>query len=447
MDAAPASACISMLAACWRPLTTVQEGGAATLPRAMACLPLLPADPAAVHLIVCSATLLALLTSIAVAWLPAPACAALLATLLLTVLALRRGRWKALRCHRWEWVRYCQQSLSIYYFSWRLDRACAQLPPPIDALGVLEGGTQVLEEILATGPNTYQKKPTNRAQIESLLDCVCELVPGVQRALSAVGGGSGSKPSGKPPLVLDLGAGKALLTRAVYEALDRRVACVALDSRHHRPSDRFYDPPAPDWSGHVTVIRPTAAPVASAAEQPSPPPPQQQQQQAGTPVATGMAPYMRVVADVTNGRQLHARLKLPLAETTHGGVIALSKHLCGGATDCSLKALCAPPLGPYVGASCIAPCCHQKIRRKEYCNMSFLREMGFCTEHVGVRGGLQDIDFRTLGMVIQMSKCGSGSGSKRTELHAWEFKKSPLLQVCHVPLFSSTPGSHILLAD
>jgi hypothetical protein len=308
-------------------------------------------------------------------------------------------------------VRYCQQSLSIYYFSWRLERACALLPPPIDALGVLDHGARVIDEILAAGPNTYQKKPTNRIQIESLLECVSALVPAVRQSIVAAAAAAGEQQAGaattttgaaatdaahirssqamKPPLVLDLGAGKALLTRAVYESLGRRVGCVALDSRHHRASDRFYDPPAPDWSQNVVVIRPPlpASALSLAAAEGATRQPQQ------------LAPYMRVVCDVANGRQLNARLKAPLTETAHGGVIAISKHLCGGATDCSIRALCDSSLVPFLGAACIAPCCHQKIRRKEYCNMPFLREMGFCTEHVGMRGGMQDIDFRTLGMV------------------------------------------------
>ena len=74
--------------------------------------------------------------------------------------------------------------------------------------------------------------------------------------------------------------------------------------------------------------------------------------------------YLRVVADVNNGRQLNARMKEPLTHTSPEGIIALSKHLCGGATDCILRSLCSEPLEDYVGAACIAPCCHQKIRKK-----------------------------------------------------------------------------------
>ena len=36
----------------------------------------------------------------------------------------------------------------------------------------------------------------------------------------------------------------------------------------------------------------------------------------------------------------------------------------------------------FVQKSCIAPCCHQKIRKKQYCNLPFLKDMGLCFEHV-----------------------------------------------------------------
>jgi hypothetical protein len=92
---------------------------------------------------------------------------ALGAALLLTAGLLRRDRCAALRCHRWAFVRWQFQAASILHFAWRLDRACAQLPPPVDAVGLFAGGARVLDEILASGPDTYQKKPTNRIQIES----------------------------------------------------------------------------------------------------------------------------------------------------------------------------------------------------------------------------------------------------------------------------------------
>ena len=134
---------------------------------------------------------------------------------------------------------------------------------------------------------------------------MCDLVPGVLK-------------NGGIPLVLDLGAGKALLTRAVYEALGRKVAAVALDCRDGGSGkDLFYDPPG-------VILPSSGAGSGSAAER---------KNVAGVSEVE-CAPYLRVVADVGNGRQLNARMKQPLTKTSKNGIIALSKHLCGGFTDC-----------------------------------------------------------------------------------------------------------------
>ena len=204
-----------------------------------------------------------------------------------------------------------------------------------------------------------RKKPTNRAQIESLLSCVCGLVPRIRQR-------------GATPLVLDLGAGKALLTRAVYEALGRCVATVALDCRDGGAGrDRFYDPPAAGKAEpRRRVRRPPAAPEPGGGGGPFSLGSEEGSSSSsitssgGCSGAQAEAAYLRVVADVNNGRQLNARMKEPLTHTSSEGIIALSKHLCGGATDCILRSLCSEPLEDYVGAACIAPCCHQKIRKK-----------------------------------------------------------------------------------
>jgi hypothetical protein len=326
------------------------------------------------------------------------AVALLLLTLLLTVLLacyctwrrLQNDRWALVRCHNWAWVRAIYQSLAIYKLAWRLDRAVQMLPPPIDALEVWPGCTAVLDEILAHGPDTYQKKPTNRAQIDSLLNCVCQLVSEVQQHQQRNSGGATIT-----PLVLDIGAGKALFTRAVYEALDRQVAVVALDSRRPHKGDQFYDPDPKEQKANDED-----------------------------------APYTRVVADV---RYLAARTLIPLKEAKNGGVIAITKHLCGGATDGSLIALCAPPLDSFVGACCFAPCCHQKMtRRDQYCNIPYLESLGFCETHIGLRGGVQDNDFRSFGRLISMSKHNNNtttSGADGLVLEDFEYKKSVLLKV------------------
>jgi hypothetical protein len=263
--------------------------------------------------------------------------------------------------------------LAIYHFAWRLDRAYKLLPPPVDATDAFPGGSAVIAEILGSGPDTFQSKPSNVAQIESLLNCVCNLISGIRK-------------TGATPLVLDIGAGKALFTRAVYEALERQVAVVALDNRRASDKDQFYDPPQSTLSNTLNE-----------------------------------KPYSRIVADV---RHLAARTMASMKEANNGGVIAITKHLCGGATDGSLMALCQPPLDAHVGACCLAPCCHQKAKKGQYCNIPFLESMGFCQTHVGLRGGVQDNDFKNFGMLISMSRA--------SDLRDWEYKKSTLLELLGV---------------
>lgn len=358
-------------------------------------------------------------------------CVALAVIFVVTFAYVRQDRWAFVRCHQWSWVRYIHKIMAVYHFAYKLDKAHSLLEPPMDALEPFPGGSAVLEDILVSGPDTYQKKTTNRVQIESLMECVCGLVSDVRR-------------TGATPLVFDIGAGKALFTRAVYEALDRQVAAVALDSRRpkkmwHRTGDQFYDPIS---------------------------------------IGSSDKPYTRLVADV---RYLADKSIGPLKEAKNGGAIAITKHLCGGASDASISecrfyllllllllltfmtttiyhfqmyshskmrvrtyerttstyhccfvffysipvyktvALCKPPLDNFVGACCLAPCCHQKTRKNQYCNVPFLESMGFCQTHIGMRGGVQDIDFRNFGMLISMSRAA--------DLHYFEYKKSTLLDL------------------
>jgi tRNA:m4X modification enzyme len=75
--------------------------------------------------------------------------------------------------------------------------------------------------------------------------------------------------------------------------------------------------------------------------------------------------------------------------------VAVTKHLCGGATDSSLRTLVAGELGERIGGVVLAPCCHQKCRFAEYCARRWLQESGFCTTHRGVRGGEECNDWKT----------------------------------------------------
>jgi hypothetical protein len=311
----------------------------------------------------------------AVKYLPATVCAGLAILLPASFAWIQRDRWAVVRTHPWSRVRTVYKNVAVYHLAWRLDRAYARLTPPLDDLQSLPGSSIVLDKILATGPDTYQKKASNRLQIQSLLNCVCDLVHIVRQ-------------KGRTPLVLDIGAGKALFTRAVYEALDRTVAVIALDSRRpkkasHKTGDMFYDPLPTDIDK-----------------------------------GKGDKPYTRIVGDV---RYLAAKTLVPLRESKNGGAIAITKHLCGGATDGSIVALCKEPLMDFVGACCFAPCCHQKTKKDQYCNIQFLESMGFCHTHIGLRGGIQDTDFKNFGMLISMSRA--------KDLQDFEYKKSHLLDL------------------
>ena len=271
----------------------------------------------------------------------------------------RRFRCAALRRHRWGWVRGLHTVWAVHSFARRLELACRALPAPLDATAPLDGGGAVLAAVLAEGVDTFQRKPSNLAQISSLLECVCGLLPAARARARAAA-------------VVDLGAGKALLTRAVYEALRRQTACVALDTRRESAKDLFYDP------------RP--------------------------PAADGDAPYARVVGDVGD----LARLELPLPPEARGGVVVIAKHLCGSATDAGLRALCAPDgaLAAWAGACCIAPCCHQKARPAAHCNRRFLAERGFGADDAErTRGGaVSEREFRTLTMLVQISRAADARG-------------------------------------
>ena len=294
---------------------------------------------------------------------------------------LKKDRWKSVRCHKSAIIRRLHKTLTIYQLAWRIEEAYSKLPPPLDALEFYPGSSKILEDVIANGPKTWQSKPKNVAQIKSLMNCVCQLVPVVVQRNIDINSASDNSITTTTPLVLDIGAGKALFTRAIYEALDRKVAVVALDSRRARKGvgkakrgdqgDQFYDP-----------CEDTA-----------------------TAIAHEDAPYTRIVADV---RYLAARTMIPLKKSKDGGVIAITKHLCGGATDGSIQALCKSPLANFVGACCFAPCCHQKLKREQYCNIPYLESLGFCKTHEGVRGQgkgtMQDHDFGTLKMLISISK-------------------------------------------
>lgn len=206
-----------------------------------------------------------------------------------------------------------------------IGRAAAQLTTS-DAQSIAPKSAALLGRVLAAQPLTFQSKATNTVQIQSLLARVAELV------------------GDTTPLILELGAGKALLARALYESFGRQLPVVALDSRRGGSKDLFYDP---------------------------------------VDCGTGDAVYRRIVADVRDASWSSGVLgKRP--------VVAVTKHLCGGATDAALVGAC----DLQVDGICMAPCCHQKISFKEYCNLPYF-------EAIGINS---DRQFRFLTTLIQMSR-------------------------------------------
>ena len=71
----------------------------------------------------------------------------------------------------------------------------------------------VVDAVVAGGPDTYQKRQSHRLQVRALMARVAALGP---RA------------------VVDLGAGKALLSRCCYEAFERKVPTPASETRQEQ---------------------------------------------------------------------------------------------------------------------------------------------------------------------------------------------------------------------
>ena len=73
------------------------------------------------------------------------------------------------------------------------------------------------------------------------------------------------------------------------------------------------------------------------------------------------ARWTRVVADV----KVLAPAVLP-SLPEGAGTVAVTKHLCGGATDSSLTMLTKAPLRGRLAGVVLVPCCHQKAKFSEY---------------------------------------------------------------------------------
>jgi hypothetical protein len=281
---------------------------------------------------------------------------------------LQLDRYARIRTSRFSAVRWFYQSSVLLWFAYKVTRVHRALPAVQEMHDPMPGSRAILDEILRAGPDTYQKKESNVIQIQSLLSLVTSLVAEAGAAA-----------------VVDIGAGKALFTRAVFEVCTH-VRVIAYDNRAGSSKDEFYDP-----------LDETSSETSSETR------------------------YRRVVADV---KDLSSSVITHLPDA--GGCIVITKHLCGGATDSSLQTILSPPLNSHVKGVVLAPCCHQKTKRGDYINTRYLNAVGFCNTHVGVRGGKQDADWTTFMKLLSMSKNNSATVTK---LQDFEYSKSPVLKL------------------
>ena len=439
-------------------------------------------------------------------------------------------------------------------FAERLRAAASALPPPSSFHSEVErdavpGAEELVRDILKSKCHTYQRKNSNVRQIIALLALldaqVCRLNKFAEISSSSCsssskyssssssssnsnsnsgsgsssssnsnvnsGSGSGSSSSiTRLPLslcFLELGAGKALLARTLYEYYNRKYRVLALDNR--RPSDRKarlatnYD--AESAADYKLIEQRKSDQVAAKEGEEKKEKKEMEDQEekgqkgegmemeketkvnsnntlplvptaekkGGSAVASGVKKsnsscddgamteyYARLIRDISD---LDCR-----TDPTLEGVatIGVAKHLCGTATDIALRALCAnvrssdvvggdeieaagaetvttasataaataratttttktmsscsivvepAAMTGRVHGLCMAPCCHQKAKFRDYCGASYLEAIGF--------GGGRN--FATLRSLVQLSR--------HDKLGAHEYRKWSVLRVMSWP--------------
>ncbi|OQR90398.1 tRNA guanosine-2'-O-methyltransferase [Achlya hypogyna] len=113
-----------------------------------------------------------------------------------------------------------------------------------------------------------------------------------------------------------------------------------------------------------------------------------------------------------------------MQEAVNTPVVALSKHLCGVATDLSLRALATtlPPttpgaLSPHLRGLAIALCCHHACNWEDYIHPSFLTDLGFTPA-----------EFKVLVSLSGWATCGMGTEGDAVEtVLGWSREKRTAL--------------------
>mmetsp|Transcript_13048 Transcript_13048/g.16969 ORF Transcript_13048/g.16969 Transcript_13048/m.16969 type:complete len:148 (-) Transcript_13048:654-1097(-) len=116
----------------------------------------------------------------------------------------------------------------------RIEAAVDHLSKPLEPeVSTLEKKANlILLDIISRHPPTWQEKTTNLSQTVALAVAIVEQL-NIRRLL-----GDASTIQNLP-LLIDLGAGKALLSRLIYELVGRKIDIIAVDVRN---AAKNYDP-------------------------------------------------------------------------------------------------------------------------------------------------------------------------------------------------------------
>lgn len=98
----------------------------------------------------------------------------------------------------------------------------------------------------------------------------------------------------------------------------------------------------------------------------------------------------------------------PLTAADDGGYVAVSKHLCGVATDLALRALKNSP-GTKVRGVCVAMCCRHVCDKRQFVNPEFIK--GLLETHGGSSGVEYDAFFDALRKMCSWATSGVRPGA------------------------------------
>jgi len=279
-------------------------------------------------------------------------------------------------------------------FAASIFRAAALLPPIRDDTESHPSAMTAIADIIGQHPPTWQEKTTNTAQLASLAMTVVKKVR--EKGLLV------DDPKENAEMVfVDLGAGKALFSRLIYEMTQRNVEIIAVDREDALLN---YDPKNSKFGlrNSMDVGSAQKQKVAENCEHC----PATKATLKTEIFSYGNAAFTRILADVVD-------LNIN-ALRNRGKAVVVAKHLCGHATDMALSRCISSSLKHAEGAKgltveiiCIAPCCHQKMRWHNYSNQKFLESLGL--------GGKKM--FTSLVNLIQLSR---HQNLKKFEYRKWK---------------------------